>query len=95
MTEAEYHDKAIRQANEDLRDIGELKDSEPFNRYWLRRLKAKRDTMHNSFLNDPPSSVDKDEREHLRRIMLFCNELLAMMEQDASSAKKLLDRGQA
>jgi transposase len=81
---------ARKQASEDLVDIAALRQSTPFTRYWVRRLKSKRASLAKSFEDDPPAKVDAAEREILRRMIKFCDELERMPAQDAASAETLL-----
>lgn len=71
----------------DLSDIADLKRSESFNRYFIRRLQQKHDTVKNKFENDPPQVTDKDEREVLRRMMHAYRELIGMMDTDEASIR--------
>lgn len=83
-------EKVRRQAAEDLSDISELQRSQGFNRYWLRRLRQKRDAVDRQMKYDPPEKCSKDEREVLRRISLAYEELLALPANDEGAAKRLL-----
>lgn len=75
-------------ARADLEDIGTLKNTDAFERYWLRRLKQKRDAVEKSFKEDPPSKVDATERECLRRILGIYNELLGMCAVDEGNIRR-------
>lgn len=81
---------ARRQASEDMVDIAELRNTQAFQRYWMRQLRTKRETFLASMLNDPPSVVDKEEREVLRRLIRFCDELERMPQAHAAAAEQLL-----
>jgi hypothetical protein len=74
----------------DLQDIAALRTSEPFNRYWRRRIKAKGDALMASFRNDPVTKVSHEQREILRQKLLFIEELEKMMSEDEASAQTTL-----
>jgi hypothetical protein len=74
----------------DLSDIADLRRSESFNRYFIRRLQQKHDATRKSFEDDPPEVTDKDEREVLRRLMKAYRELLGMMDADEASIRSQL-----
>ncbi len=76
----------------DIEDIRELKKNDPFNRYWMRRLKQKIEITQQKFEEDPPVKVDKDEREVLRRLLLAYKELADMMDVDEGNIKADLQR---
>ncbi len=65
-----------------LADIIALRESEPFNRYWLPRVRRKRGEIEVEFRTGAPAAVDKDRREELRQQLLLIDELLAMMDKD-------------
>lgn len=87
MTDAESKIKARQQAAEDLEDIAFLKREGPFQRYWLRHLRLKREAMRVSFENDPPLTCTHEEREIRRRILKSYDELLGMMALHEASAR--------
>lgn len=66
----------------DLGDIAELRRSEAFNRYFLRRLGEKKAAIQTSLLDHTPAELAaKDEdREVLRRINKTYEEILKMMD---------------
>jgi hypothetical protein len=78
--------KAAQQAAEDLEDIATLERTAAFSRYFLRRIRAKREDVRVAFENDPPEKCSHDEREIRRRIMKAYDELLGMMAQDRATA---------
>lgn len=81
---------ARERATKDIEDIKALRESEPFKRYWLRRLNYKRAAIEKSFLRDGPELVSKDRREEMRQVILAYDELLSMMDADDRGAKNLL-----
>ena len=81
---------ARRQASEDLVDIAALRQSTTFNRYWIRQMRARREKLLHSLLNDPPSKVDSLEREVIRRLINQLDDLEKMPAQHAASAETLL-----
>ena len=78
-------------AARDLQDIAELGKSPAFERYWLRRMRQKRDAIKSRFEDDPPSKCDKDEREILRRILKEYDELLGMPATDGRASQNRLE----
>ena len=93
MTDAS--DEARKKAGEDLQDIGALRKSEPFQRYWMGRLLRKIDAAEKKLKYEPVEKCGADEREITRRIMLAYEELAKTMEQDEASARALLQPTQA
>lgn len=85
----EHATKAAQQAAEDLEDIAGLERSHHFNRYYLRRLRAKREAVRVSFENDTPEQCSHEEREIRRRILKAYDDLLGMLAQDAASARSV------
>jgi hypothetical protein len=81
---------SVERALKDLAHIKELRESTAFNDYWLRRLKMKREEMWGHLLNDPPEVLNKDKREELRQVILFCDEVLKMPESDEIGCRRLL-----
>ena len=79
-------------AQRDLNDIRALRDNEPFTRYWMRRLTARRDAIAERFYNDPPEKCGKDERESLRLILRELNALVGQMDDDEASARASIER---
>lgn len=93
MTPEEENAEAFRiVAQRDLNDIRELKDFEPFNRYFMRRLKTKRDDIAEQFHDDPPEKCDKEKREHLRLLLKEYNSLIDMLDADMSTTRASLER---
>jgi hypothetical protein len=94
MTDDEAKIKARQQAAEDLEDINALKQATgPFQRYWMRHLRLKREAMRVSFENDPPDKCSHEEREIRRRILKSYDELLGMMAQHEASARAVAPSG--
>ncbi len=75
-------------ARRDLEDIISLKNSEAFNRYWLRCLKQKRQTIDTAFRTDPGSKCDAVQREAYRQILIQYDELLEMMDKHEGNIKQ-------
>lgn len=80
------HELALR----DLGDISALKRFEPFERYWLRCLRQKREAKHEDFLH---LKCTKDEREELRQQVLLMDEILAMPADHEASIRRTLPNG--
>lgn len=77
----------------DLRDLGDiaaLKRYEPFERYWLRCVRQKREAKHDDFLH---AKVTKDEREELRQQVLLLDEILDMPNAHEASIRRTLPDG--
>ncbi len=78
---------AAERNRQDLEDIVSLKNSDAFNRYWLRRLKQKRENAEREFKYEPASKITKERREELRQVMLALEELEKMMDVDQGNIK--------
>ncbi len=85
---------SVRQAQEDLIDIADLKKSVPFTRYWLRHLNRKRDEARKIFEEAPPEKCSHEEREIQRRIIRAYTELLGMMDQHQATQAKVVQASQ-
>lgn len=81
-----------RQAGQDLADIGTLRQTEAFGRYFLARLRRKQADLETKFRNDPPDKCPPGEREILRRIIAEYDEVLGFMARDEATAKALMER---
>jgi hypothetical protein len=89
---SETNDTVSRElAARDLQDITELAKSPAFERYWLRRIRQKRDAIKKRFEDDPPDKCDKDEREVIRRILKEYEELLRMPATDEYASQRRLE----
>lgn len=84
----------LERARRDIEDIGVLRKTEAFSRYWLRRLKQKRDDTEKSFKFAPVAECTPARREELRQLLLVFEELLGMMEADDSAARTTYGDGQ-
>lgn len=93
MTDAEAKIKARQQAAEDLEDIAALKRPGPFERYWLRHLRLKREAIKKAFEDDAPEKCSHEEREIRRRILKSYDELLGMMASHEVSARAVAPSG--
>lgn len=83
---------AAERARQDLEDIMSLKNSDAFNRYFLRRLTQKRTEVERRFKYEPPENVDKDQREELRQTMLALEDLEKMMAVDEGNIRGGISR---
>jgi hypothetical protein len=81
---------SIELAQRQLEDISELRETTGFTRYWIYRLRQKRGAIEERFRHDPPSKVDAQEREILRRILDEYDELIEMMDSDERGAKAFI-----
>jgi hypothetical protein len=76
----------------DLNDIKSLRQNEPFKRFYLRRLREKRDAVAKRFLEDPPSKCDSLTREGLRMIIShYDQEILPLLDQDERGCSGTVD----
>lgn len=83
---------AAERARQDLEDIMSLKNSDAFNRYFLRRLTQKRAEIERKFKYEPPEKVDKNQREELRQTMLALEDLEKMMSVDEGNIRGGISR---
>jgi hypothetical protein len=83
-TEAESRAKAF----EDADAIIALRKSSPFQSYFLRRLREKRDALSVQILED--DRIAPEEREKAREKRKAFNEVLAMMDEDMAACRKLV-----
>jgi len=74
----------------DLMDIGVLRNSDSFIRYFMRRLKQKEDETRDHFENDLPSVCTKDQREEYRIKLQAYKELRTLLDTDEAGALNLL-----
>lgn len=87
------NDEARARASQDLVDIAALQKFEAFNRYFLPRLKRKREELRVKFEDDPPDKCGHEEREIRRRILKTYDEIFRVMAEDAKAAQALLAPG--
>ena len=76
----------------DLADISVLEKNEQFNRFYLRRLRERRDQIHERFETDPPEKCDKDEREILRRLWIEMSWAASLLETEKAHIRSELER---
>jgi hypothetical protein len=72
-------------AQRDLEDIMNLKKSEPFQRYWMRRLKQRRDALAEEQLR---GKLTIEEREQKRAIVNEYDEIAKWLAVDESTARR-------
>lgn len=71
----------------DLLAIRHLRESVPFNAYFMRRIRQRAGEIEESFRRDGPEKVDKDKRESLRLILEQYDWIInKMMNEDERSA---------
>lgn len=81
-------DRALRE----LADIEELRRCGAFGRYYLARLRAKRELLARQVVED--DALAAEEREHLRRLVKhYDTELLPMVATDAALAARTVQAG--
>lgn len=90
LTPEQETERVRSQASEDLMDIASLKKDGPFNRYWMRQLAAKREQMLRRYVEEDSDKCPHEEREILRRLIKFCDELNRMPAEHEASARKVL-----
>ena len=79
-------------ARRDLEDIKFLRECAPFQRYFMRRIRDKQETIAERFRNDPPSKCTHEEREILRRLLNEYDDIAGMLEIDQGAARNELAR---
>jgi len=84
-TEAESRSKAY----EDAAAIVALRKFSPFQSYFLRRVREKRDALCVQILED--DRITAAERETLRHTRKALNEILGMLDADEASCRKLVN----
>ncbi len=77
-------------AGQDLTDIATLKGSDPFNRFFLRRIRQKRDQAIHLLITD---TCDPQTREGHRVRALVLEEVLTLLEDDDKACRTLLASG--
>lgn len=82
MTPAQDAARQREQEAQDLADIAELGRTQGFTRYYLRRLKAKRETFEKAFKYD---TMKKSAREIMRQRILLIEEIEKMPAVDKGS----------
>ena len=107
MTEDEERAKNFElRARRDIQDIRALREFDPFQRYFLRRLKQRREELAQAFRHDPEFVVKKNEkgeeyratlctkedREILRSRLDEVESMLKLLETDEGSARVSLER---
>lgn len=89
MTTAEQKQQvALEIAKRDIQDIRALRESEPFRRYFIRRLNQRHDEMATKFKYDKMSHED---REIARRLILEYEDIAQMMDRDELACRALVD----
>jgi len=83
--------KAREQAAHDLQDIEALRRSEPFNRYYLRRFKAKKEQVARKFRHD---KCGHEQREIYRQQLEMYDEIERMLDNDEAMAALVIDNTQ-
>lgn len=77
-------------ANRDLSDIAELRKSDAFNRYFMRRLRKRRESLHDAFLT--AGAMSHEEREvHRRLILEYDREIMNMLEKDERACRSIIE----
>ncbi len=71
----------------DLSDIADLRRSDAFGRFFLRRLGEIRDKLQKSFEDDP---MDKDQREATRQLLKQLKEIIALPDRDEATIRSQL-----
>ncbi len=74
----------------DIEDIKALERSDPFNRYFLRRLDQKRAEAERKFKYDPAEKCTPERREEYRQVMLALEDIQKMMTTDEAACRSTL-----
>ncbi len=77
-------------ARTDLIDIRALKRNESFNRYWMRRLRQKKDEALRALVHD---EMSPEKRETTRQLHLAYLELEKIIDRDEGSLIAQIDAG--
>lgn len=84
MTPAQHAARSREQEAQDLADIAELKRTQAWERYWMRRLRMKRGGFELSFKTDKMSYED---REVMRQRILLMEEIEKLLATDEGTIK--------
>lgn len=84
----EVLDPSRESARQDLQDIYALKQSEPFNRYFLRRLRQRHEETLKKLKYD---KMSYEEREACRLNVVFIEGIVNVLAQDEATARKELE----
>ncbi len=76
----------------DIKALRSMKSDDPFNRYFMRRIRQKLAASTKAFKYEPPTKVDSVQREALRQVNIAYEELLNMLETEEGVALKSLDQ---
>lgn len=79
-------EQARQQAQEDIQDIEALATSQPFNRYWVRKLNA----LYQAEVEASLTAKTVEERERSRHRSLVLRELTQMPANDRQSCENFL-----
>jgi hypothetical protein len=74
-------------AKRDLQDIQTLRESEAFNRYFMRRIKKRREQVMEELLKTPLTHA---ELEAHRAIVNTLDDIISMADRDEVSAQRML-----
>lgn len=80
---------SLELARRDIEDIDTLRKTEAFVRYFIRRLKQRRDKAAKTQYSDEKITVE--EREKMRRIAREYDDLLEMMNQDYTVCQRMIE----
>lgn len=84
----EVLDPSRESARQDLQDIHALRNSEPFNRYFLRRLRQRHAENERNLKYEKMSF---EEREACRLNVVFIEGIVNMLTVDEAMARKVLE----
>ena len=91
MSPQEAADAVAREKNLARADIDHCKEliqSEAFNKYYVRQLTQKQTALLEKILRD--ETISKDEREVLRRLWLFLDEIISVPRAHLAAAIRTL-----
>lgn len=89
MTPAEHSIQVARErATQDLANIAALRENEPFQNYFVRRLNERHAAAATAFKYD---TLSHEDREVQRRLVLEYEDIAKMMAKDEVECHKLLE----
>ncbi len=86
-TAEEDKQKSDDRARQDLSHIMELKDSDAFNLYYMRRLRQKQEEVEKDFKY---KKMGPDDREALRLLNIHLEKILTILVDDETTLKRQL-----
>lgn len=82
---------AVEVTKRDISDILFLQECQPFNRYFMRRIREKKVAIERRFRGDPPAKCDAAEREILRRLLDEYDVIERLLDSDFEACKMTVE----